>query len=178
MVNQDIIRRFWPVAISDEQMTAIADGKEAMVRELYREHFPAMPGATRLVQSLHDYGFKLAVGSSGPKENVHLSCELLGIVPLLGGIVSGCDVKRGKPHPEIFLTSANHLNVLPQHCVVVEDATVGIQAAHAAGMKCIALLSTGHNASELQEADMIVHSLDEITPFVIERLLEGIVSEL
>lgn len=171
MVNREIIRTFWPTEVSDEQMTQIAEGKEAMVRDMYRQNFPAMPGATRLVERMHAEGFTLAVGSSGPKENVDLACELLGIVPLLGAVVSGSDVKRGKPHPEIFLTAAERIGVPPEHCVVVEDATVGIQAARSAGMRCIAIQSTGHVESELKDADQIVRSLDEITAKMVRRLL-------
>ena len=163
MVNREIIRSFWPTEVSDEKMIEIDLGKEAMVRDMFRANLPVMPGAVQLLQTLHELGFKLAVASSGPQANVVLACELLGITPLLDAIVTGSDVKRGKPHPEIFLTAANRISVEPQNCVVVEDATVGIQAAKAAGMKCIALLSTGHTESELKGADLIVRSLGEIT---------------
>ena len=167
MVNREIIRTFWPTEVSDEKVVEIADGKEAMVRERFRERLPAMPGATQLLQTLRHRGFPLAVASSGPRENVLLACELLGAMPLLDAVVSGSDVQRGKPHPEIFLTAANLIGVPPQHCIVVEDATVGIQAARAAGMKCIALLSTGHTENELKDADRIVYSLGEITTIAL-----------
>jgi len=162
MVNREIIRSFWPNEVSDEKMLEIDHGKEAMVREMFRADLPAMPGVKELLQTLHERGFKLAVASSGPRANVVLACELLGIAPLLDAVVTGSDVKRGKPHPEIFLTAAEQIGVDPQNCIVVEDAAVGIQAAKAAGMKCIALLSTGHTESELKDADLIVRSLGEI----------------
>ncbi len=171
-INREIIRSIWPCEITDEKVLEIGDGKEALVRDSYRKNFPPLPGATELVRRLHDHGFKLAVGSSGPKENVDLACELLGITPLLGAIVSSSDVSRGKPHPEIFLTAAKRIGVSPEQCVVIEDATVGIDAAHAAGMKCIAILSTGHGEDELKDAEILVHSLEEITPEMIVRLLE------
>ena len=162
MVNREIIRSFWPGTLSDEKVREIDLGKETMVRDMFRTDLPAMPGATQLLQMLHEQGFKLAVASSGPKENVVLACELLGVTPLLDAIVTSSDVKYGKPHPEIFLTAAKRIGAEPQNCIVVEDATVGIQAAKAAGMKCIAILSTGHTESELKDADVIVRSLGEI----------------
>ena len=173
MVNREIVRTFWPGKVSDEKTTEIADGKEAMVRTMFRENFPAMPGATELVRTLHSHGFKLAVASSAPKENVELACELLGIAPFLGAVISSADVKQGKPHPEVFLTAAERIGVSARNCLVIEDAVVGIEAAHAAGMKCVALLSTGHTESELRDADRIVRSLDEITPSVVYELLNA-----
>ena len=171
MVNREIVRSFWPGEVSDEKINEIADGKEAMVRTMFRENFPAMPGAAELVRTLYSHGFKLAVGSSAPRENVELACELLGIVPFLGAVISSADVKRGKPHPEIFLTAAKRIGVSAQNCLVVEDAAVGIESARAAGMKCVALLSTGHTESELRNADRIIRSLDEITPSAVQELL-------
>ncbi|MGL4593876.1 MAG: HAD family hydrolase [Thermoguttaceae bacterium] len=172
MVNREIIDIFWPETVSNDQITTISDGKESMVRELYRKNFPPMPGAKQLVESLHKANYKLAVASSGPKPNVELACELLEIVPFLEAIVTGCDVERGKPDPEIFLTAAKRIGLPPNRCVVVEDAIVGIAAAHAGGMKCIGILSTGHDISDLKEADHIVYSLDEITPTLLNELIE------
>ena len=172
MVNREIVRTFWPGEVSDKKIMEISEGKEAMVRTTFRENFPAMPGAAELVRTLYSHGFKLAVGSSGPRENVELACQLLGIVPFLGAMISSSDVSRGKPHPEIFLTAAQRLGISPNRCLVVEDAAVGIEAAHFAGMKCAALLSTGHTESELRNADRIIRSLDELTPTVVCEMLD------
>lgn len=167
-VNREIIQAFWPVALTANKITEIGNGKEAMVRQSYLKQFPAMPGAAQLIQNLHRAGYKVAIGSSAPFENVELAIQLLKVDSILDAVVSGSDVVRGKPDPEIFLTAAKRVGVSPAECVVVEDATVGIDAALAAAMKCIAILSTGHDESELVKADKIVHSLDEI-PAIIEQ---------
>lgn len=80
----------------------------------------------------------MAVGSSGPPDNVQLAIERLGVGRLLSATVTGNDVKRGKPDPQVFLTAATRMQVPPAHCVVVEDAPVGVEAAHRGGM--VALL--------------------------------------
>jgi len=79
-------------------------------------------------------------------------------LPVPNVLISADDVARGKPDPEPYLKGAQRLAVAPQECLVIEDAVLGIQAAHAAGMKAIALAST-HPAEELSEADAVADSL-------------------
>ena len=77
-------------------------------------------------------------------------------------IVSAEDVVRGKPQPDVFLKAAEKLKITPEGCVVFEDAHVGIEAGHAAGMKVVAVTTT-HRADELGAADLVVRQLDELT---------------
>ncbi len=135
--------------------------KESLYRDLIRGHVPVMPGAKELVKSLHASGFRFAVGSSGPPENVTLVCEEMGLTPLISAIVTGMDVQRGKPDPQVFQIAAERLRLSPADCVVIEDAPVGIEAAHRAGMKCIALTSS-HPRERLSGADHVVARLSEL----------------
>lgn len=148
-----------PEAVAD-----IDDAKELHFREILREDFRAMEGARELIDALAAAGHRIAVGSSGPPENVHLVIDLLGKRDQFKSVVTAADVTRGKPHPEVFLKAAAGLGVEPRNCVVIEDATAGIAAAHAAGMICIALVSAGHTDEELSAADRVVHSLRELSP--------------
>ena len=95
-------------------------------------------------------GFRVAVGSSGPAENVQLAIERLGVGRLLSATVTGNDVKRGKPDPQVFLTAAARMQVPPVRCVVVEDAPVGVEAAHRGGMRAVAIASTGRTVEQLR----------------------------
>ena len=83
--------------------------------------FPPMPGVGELLESLHAAGFALAVGSSGPPENVNLVLDRLGNRGLFGSIVHGMDVTRGKPDPQVFLLAAHRLGIPAKRCAVVED---------------------------------------------------------
>ena len=82
-------------------------------------------------------------------------------LPVPPVLVTAEDVSHGKPHPEPYLKGAELLGVEPAQCLVIEDAPAGIQAAHAAGMKAIALAST-YPALKLQEADAVVEKLNQI----------------
>ena len=130
-----------------------------------------MPGVHRLLEQLHRAGFRLAVGSSGPPENVDLVLEKLGSRSLFDAVVTATDVTRGKPDPQVFLIAAERLGVPPPRCVVIEDAAAGIAAAHAAGMTSVALASTGRTRQSLAAAELLVDSLDELSADVLGRLI-------
>ena len=154
-------------------MAELDDRKEIAFREIIAQVFPAMPGASELLKTLRADGFKLAVGSSGPRENVELVLDRLGAVSLFDGVVTGSDVTRGKPDPQVFLMAAERMDVLPRRCVVIEDATAGILAAHAAEMTCVGLVSTGRTRDELAAAELVVDTLDELSPDVLRNVIDG-----
>jgi beta-phosphoglucomutase len=133
--SREVIAEQWRgESLSDDQIAQIDRRKEWLFREIIDRNFPAMDGAVDLIESLVRDGFRVAVGSSGPPENVHLAIERLGVGRLLSATVTGADVKRGKPDPQVFLTAAERMGVPPGRCVVVEDAPVGIEAARRGGI--------------------------------------------
>jgi HAD superfamily hydrolase (TIGR01509 family) len=157
--SRDIIRLLFDITDA-ERVRAYDQRKEALYREIVRDDVPEMPGATALLAHLAGRGIALGVGTSGPRENIDLVCDALGWNGLLSVRVTGADVTNGKPDPEIFVTGASRLGVLPAECVVIEDAPAGIEAAKRGGMHCIGLTST-HGSSALSEADAIVGTLSE-----------------
>jgi beta-phosphoglucomutase len=159
--SREIIARFWGSDLSREDAEALDARKEAIYRDLIRERFPAMDGSVELIDALADAGFRLAVGSSGPPENVELTLDCLGRASRFSAIVTGRDVTRGKPDPQVFQIAAERIGVPPARCIVVEDAPVGITAARAAGMSSVALVGTVA-ADRLGEADLVVRSLREL----------------
>lgn len=173
--GRDIIRMLWPngSALSDAAIRAIDEDKEKRYRAIVTQAFPAMDGAAELVTQLHKAGFRIAAGSSGPPENVRLAVERLGAAHAFEALVTGMDVTRGKPDPQVFLLAAERLGVPPARCVVVEDAPAGVEAAHRAGMKCVGLISTGRTPADVAHADRVVRSLRELTPRDVAVLLDG-----
>ena len=172
--SREILRDQWGLTDApDEELEEIDAAKEAAYRRIVAENFPAMAGAADLIRRLHDAGWKVAAGTSGPPENLSLCIDKLGVGPLLGAAVNGKQVARGKPAPDIFLKAAEGLGVSPNRCVVVEDSTPGVRAAKAAGMACLGYLSTGHERGELDEADRVVESFAGLTPDDFTTLLEG-----
>lgn len=136
---------------SAEESVAIAEEKEAAFRRIVRATVPLVPGIVDFLSSLSKLNVRLAVGSSGPPENVKALLEGGRIAHFFGATVDGAQVQRGKPAPDVFLIGAQRLGVLPAACAVVEDAPVGIRAAVAAGMVPIGVATT-HPEADLRQA--------------------------
>jgi beta-phosphoglucomutase len=158
--NDDIIPVIWgPQPL--ERVQALANRKEAYFRELIRKTAAPLPGSIELLRGLHEAGFLQALASSAPIENIQLISEVLGLRQYLTVLVSGETVARGKPAPDIFLKAAKELGIDPGQCLVIEDAVAGVQAAHAAGMRCIAVAGN-RDLPGLREAELMVKSLTEV----------------
>jgi beta-phosphoglucomutase len=168
--SRDILRRRLHEDLTEARFREIDDRKEGYYREIIREKFPAMNGADDLIEALAGDGFRLAVGSSGPPENVELAIEKLRSGRLISAKVTGADVTRGKPDPQVFLMAAERLGVPPASCVVIEDAVHGVEAAKRADMAAIALTGTS-TCAELGSADLIVESLRELSPVTIRAII-------
>lgn len=168
--SSDIIHKLVGLEVDTVVVDEWADRKEKYYREMVKGKLKPLPGVIDLIKDLKIAGFKLAVGSSGPPENVELLITTLKIKKYFDVIITAAEVKRGKPEPDVFLTAANLLKINPKNCVVIEDAPVGIEAANKAGMVAIALTTT-HNRKELREANLIVSNLSNIRVNDIKHLL-------
>ncbi|MFO0961744.1 MAG: HAD family phosphatase [Phycisphaerales bacterium] len=175
MRNDRIVEMYWredghepPDAAGAERC---AHEKEELYRRAVEHDFPAMPGGRELLLRLRAAGWRLAVGTSGPPENLELALRGLRAQELFDARVCGLDVARGKPAPDIFLRAAELLGLPPSECVVVEDAVPGIEAAHAAGMPCAAIVSAGHTHAELAGAELRFDRFDELSEPALRALL-------
>lgn len=173
--TREILQHRWPSdrPLDDATLHALDAQKEQLYREIAAADFPLMSGAVSLIRALHHDGFRLAVGSSAPAENVRLSLRHVDPDQLVEVAITGDDVTLGKPHPQVFLLAAQRLGVANSCCVVVEDAPAGIEAAHRAGMKCIGMRSQGRTAQALAAADAQVDQLAQITPELLRALLRN-----
>jgi beta-phosphoglucomutase len=169
--TRELIHQLWPGRFDDSAVRALDVAKEAAYRDVLREHFPEMDGASDLIAALHKAGFALAIGSSGPRENVELIRKTIRHGDFIQAAVNGADVHRGKPDPEIFLVAAGKLGVPPECCAVVEDAPVGLQAARRAGMVAIGLTGTATREALALHAHLVVDHLREVSVAMIVELL-------
>ncbi|MFX1498608.1 MAG: HAD family hydrolase [Promethearchaeota archaeon] len=169
--SPDIIKKLVGSDLNSERIKKWAKLKEKYYREMVKDKLKLLPGVLDLINSLKLKKFKLAVGSSGPIANIDLLLDVLNIKSVFDCIVSGDDVKSGKPAPDIFLSVSKKLNIDPKNCIVIEDAPVGITAAKRAEMKTIALTTT-HKESELLNADLIIKDLSDIDINNIIQLLD------
>jgi 2-amino-4-hydroxy-6-hydroxymethyldihydropteridine diphosphokinase len=166
----EIIRGILGPDMPDEEVCALGERKEAYCRELLRRQLRALPGVRELLAALEQAGFRQALASSAPRKNVELILEALDIGRYFAAVVSEADVTLGKPDPQIFLVAAARLGIAPRRCLVIEDAVAGVQAAKAAGMRCLAVTTTNPGA-HLAAADRVVPSLTEVSVADIEALL-------
>jgi beta-phosphoglucomutase len=166
--NDSIITHIWG-AMPPERVKALADRKEAYFRDFVREVAQPLPGAIELLRALHEAAYRQALASSTPTANIELICELLGLDRYLEAFVSGESVPRGKPAPDLFLKAAEALATEPAQCVVIEDAVAGIEAAHAGGMRAIAVAGE-RDLPGLRAADLMVKDLTQVTVDTIRNL--------
>ncbi|MEM8835019.1 MAG: HAD family phosphatase [Planctomycetota bacterium] len=174
--SRAIIREVWPSGevLPDEAIRAIDERKEAAYRAIIEREFPAMPGAIGLIDALAALRVPMAVGSSGPAENVAAALRGLERAPAFAATVTGMDVVNGKPDPEVFLLAAERLGVEHESCVVIEDAPHGVEAARRANMGCVAFASTGHERGDFRahEDDARVRVVDSLDALTIPLLCE------
>ena len=163
-VIRDLLR--WPV--SAEDAARIGFEKEDVYREwIRRDGIRPIPGVQAFLAEAGRLGIPCAVGSSAPRENVDACLKALDLERAFQATVSGADVQRGKPAPDIFLKAAAALGVPPDRCLVFEDAPAGIAAAHAAGMRAWGLL-TSHAREELAAADVVVSDFLALSPAAVQ----------
>jgi len=168
--NDTIIRNTLGNELSLNEIEIIAAEKEQNYRQRVKKNIRPLPGAIQLLRGLKKYDFVQALASSAPVENIQLVLHGLGIDSFFQAIVSGREVKEGKPSPQGFLLAAKRLGVKPQNCIVIEDAIAGVTAAKRGGMHCIAVTNT-HSKANLKEADLIVDTLETIMASDLDNLL-------
>ena len=132
--------------------------KRARYFELAAGRLAPLPGVMALLARLRSSGCRLGLASSGDRDKVAFSMRALSLDGVFEAVVTGDEIARGKPDPEIYLLAARRLAVDPRACVAVEDAPNGVQAAKRAGMRCIAVTNSV-DRERLEGADLIVTSL-------------------
>jgi len=135
----------------------------------YRENLPLIDGAVAAVERLAE-SFPLALASSSNRPLIDAVLAASGLAHHFAATVSSEEVARGKPAPDVFLEAARRLGVVPARCAAVEDSANGLRAAHAAGMRVVALPNAHYppGADALALADVVIGSLDELTADVVQ----------
>jgi HAD superfamily hydrolase (TIGR01509 family) len=144
---------------------------EEVVRRMlaaYREHLPLIPGAVEAVRRLSGR-FPLAVASSSNRPLIDTVLDVSGLKGCFQATVSSEEVARGKPSPDVYLEAARRLDIAPERCAAIEDSHNGIRSAKSAGMHVIAIPNPSYppDAEALAQADVVITSLDELTPELI-----------
>lgn len=159
--------------LTDEQVHAAAEVREHRLAETIRkEGLPAFPGVLDLIHAaLKDGGFRLSIATSATRELSEAILTAVNVPFERMAYVSGSDVTKKKPDPQIFLIAIERLGLPAARCVVFEDAPSGVQAAKAAKAKCIAVTNTVP-AEELGDADLITDSLEKVSLQTVREILD------
>ena len=166
MHSLDIILALGGVSLSQHEKELLANKKNAWFVDYLERMAPEeiFPGVKNLVRDLRSSGIKVALASSS--KNAKTVIQLLHIQNDFDAVVDGTMITHSKPHPEIFLLAARKLGVDPKDCLVFEDAEAGVEAALAAGMKCVGVGSPG----QLGKADKVILKTGEFKVSSLQEL--------
>lgn len=164
--NSYIFSYFFNRKIEGEELQAYEDEKEGLFREIYANHVEPIEGFLPFLEALKDEGYKLGVATSAPKANLDLIIDTLLIRSNFESLMASEDVTDHKPHPQVYLRSADNLNSDARECVVFEDSFSGVSAAINAKMKVVGVLSS-HSVTELPPCDIY---LEKYSMEVLERV--------
>jgi len=157
------------VTVSEDEKHRLADIKneyyKAFLRDINEDDL--YPGAVEFVERVRELGMKTALASAS--KNAEAVLEALRLAHLFDAVVTGNDITRSKPDPQVFLTAAERFGVEPSRCVVFEDAYSGIEAAHNAGMQAVGV----GDPARLPNASLCMTDYSELSlEDIIERGLE------
>ncbi len=138
-----------------------------------RDMLRLTPGFIDFLDDIEHHGIKTAVATSASRDRAMKTLSFFGLCSRFGTIVTGDDVSAGKPDPALFMTAANRLGFAPGDCVVVEDAVAGIQAAKAACMRCIAIVSRPELRTKLvrEGPDKVRKDFRRMSAGIIEEVI-------
>jgi len=153
----------------DELVSLKQDSYEAYI--MGNKNLQPIFHITVLINALYRKGFLLTLASSSARNQVSHILKAFGLDTFFHAIVSGDDVKYGKPNPDIFQKTSELVGVSAKYCVVIEDSENGVLAAKKAGMKCIGYRNPNSGKQDLHGADIVVNSFDKLSPDVINDLM-------
>jgi beta-phosphoglucomutase len=161
--------------LSPDKIDEWIAAKSSIVEEMLSSDAILFPGAAACVKIFAEL-VPLAVASGALEPEIEIVLEHAGLRGAFGAIASASDGVRGKPAPDLYLLAMAKLKSRlpdpfdPAACIAIEDSRWGLEAAHLAGLRCVAVTHT-YPAAALGRADLIVDSLSELTPNVVEALL-------
>jgi HAD superfamily hydrolase (TIGR01509 family) len=164
--REEILRHFMG-ELSDEQVRRYGALKRELFADVASEVKP-VPGVIEFVHAAAHAGLALGVGTSAGKRRAEETLELFGLRSHFQAVITGDDVRAGKPDPAVFTQAAEGLGVAAEHGLVCEDAVLGVQAAKRAGMKCLGIAANGRRTLlERAGADWVMEdfrlvSLDDL----------------
>lgn len=165
-----LIRVFGPDKFTQEEMDTLSVEKEKRYQTEYRPILQLIEGLDAFLARAAEHGIKMGIGSAAIPFNINFVLDGLSLRHYFPSIVSADDVLNSKPDPETYLKGAQELGVLPEECIVFEDAPKGVEAAQLAGMKCV-VITTMHEPEEFAQYDNIICFIKDYQGLSIDSLI-------
>lgn len=159
--NSYILRHFLQREIIGEEFVQMEDEKESLFRKIYEPHVEPIAGFMPFFQELKSKSVKTAVATSAPLANLDLIAGKLDLFSRMESYMASEHVKKHKPDPEVYLTSAERIGMRPEQCVVFEDSFSGVSAGLNAGMRVVGVLSS-HTKEELPPCSLYIDNYESI----------------
>lgn len=169
-------QEMWQTIVSKHTLSIKPEEMVRTARALYMDHInngtdvEPIDGVVELIQDLKKNDFKILIASSSHGEAIDAIVKKLELSNYLMARLSGTELERSKPDPEIFLRAAKLANSQPHECLVIEDSRNGVVAAKAAGMKCIGYLNPNSGVQDLSRADIVISSFSELNADLIKKM--------
>lgn len=157
-----ILKQEYPLTDTVEEIIEVQLASK--ISKLRASNLTPIDGIAQLLHELNRSNIPIGLASSSPRRFITEVLSKFQIERYFQAVVSGEEVDKGKPAPDVYYEAARQLGVAPESCVVIEDSRNGIRAAKAAGMKCIGFVNENSGNQDLSAADRIVTSIREINP--------------
>jgi|TARA_B100001971_G_C18036796_1_gene455477 HAD superfamily hydrolase (TIGR01509 family) len=167
-VNKDNLKRLFGDDLIEREIEEYSRIKEEMYREIYDDFIKPTEGLVEFLGMLKENEVEMGISTASPPENVEFVLRKTDTRHFFPVITDDSEVENGKPHPEVYLKTAEKMNCSPSDCVVFEDSIPGIRSAKAAGMKVIGITTT-YPKEELLEAE-VDHVIDDFREVSLDLL--------
>ncbi|MHC8949906.1 HAD family hydrolase [Sphingobacterium hungaricum] len=168
--NSYIFSHFLNRKIGREELVELENEKEALFREIYATEIDPIPNFLPFLTSLKEAGIPTGIATSAPRANLDLIATKLDLFRLMDSVLASEDIHLHKPHPEVYLKSAENLGIPPENCLVFEDSFSGITAGLNAGMKVVGVLSS-HKKEDLPVCQAYINDYTDIDAKWVKELM-------
>jgi beta-phosphoglucomutase family hydrolase len=165
-----IIKSEYTIEKSIEELIALQ--MTIKLKFLADSNYQAISGIKELLTEIKSNNIPIGIASSSPRVFIEAVIDKLKILAYFDNWISGEEVEKSKPEPDVFLKSSELLKVNPSECIVIEDSRSGTIAAKSAGMKCVGFRNINSGNQDLSKADIIIDKISDINFSKMKALFE------
>ena len=143
--TKQLVKQFISTNLSHQEIKELDNDKQTIYRNLYKNHIREIQGFSGLLNEAKNKGMLIALATMGCLKNIDMVINTLGVKQYFDVIVSGDDIKKGKPHPDIYKLTLSLLNINPEETIVFEDTYNGIISARQAGISVVGVCTSHSN---------------------------------